>query len=125
METFMTSLRKLLGLPRWSRTVLCLGMLATLIAACSVLFDTGRNQCQSDTDCDVFSKQYTCQAGLCSDLGPRGCYAGTPSSTDPDTLQSQFKNQCSRAQVVPFDDCGRLGMCHPTDLLPSTITPTG
>jgi ABC-type phosphate transport system substrate-binding protein len=112
-------------LSRWSCAVLCLGSLATLIAACSVLFDTRRDQCESDTDCDFINKQYTCQAGLCSDLGPRGCNAGTPSSTNPDTLQLQFKNQCSRAQVVPFDDCGRLGMCHPTtDQLPPTIAPT-
>src|SRR5882672_7172985 len=109
----MTSLRKLLGLSRWSRAVLGLGMLATLITACSLLFDTRRDQCESDTDCDMFSKEYTCQAGLCSDLGPRGCSAGTPSSTNPDELQSQFKNQCSRAKVVPFDNCMRLGMCHP------------
>jgi ABC-type phosphate transport system substrate-binding protein len=120
----MTSLRKLLRLSRWSRAVLCLGLLATLITACSLLLDTGRDQCQSDTDCDMFSKQYTCQAGLCSDLGPRGCYAGTPSSLDPDMLQVQLKNQCSRAQVVPFDNCVRLGLCHPNDTLPSVIMPT-
>jgi ABC-type phosphate transport system substrate-binding protein len=124
METVMTSLRKYLGLSRRSRAVLCLGLLATLITACSLLLDTGRNQCQSDTDCDFISKQHTCQAGLCSDLGPRGCYAGTPSSTNPDELQSQFKNQCSRAQVVPFDNCARLGMCRPTDPLPAAIAPT-
>jgi ABC-type phosphate transport system substrate-binding protein len=124
METFMTSLRKLLGLWRWSRVVLCFGLLATLITACSLLLDTGRNQCESDTDCDFISKQYTCQAGLCSDLGPRGCYAGTPSSTDAPTLQLQFKNQCSRAQVVPFANCERLGLCHPTDQLPPAIMPT-
>lgn len=121
----MTSLRKLVGLSRWSRVVLGLGMLATLITACSLLLDTGRDQCQSDSDCDFISKQHTCQAGLCSDLGPRGCYAGTPSSTDPAELQKQFKNQCSRASVVPFDNCVRLGMCHPTDQLPPTIVPTG
>jgi ABC-type phosphate transport system substrate-binding protein len=120
----MTSLRKLLGLSRWSRAVLGLGSLATLITACSLLLDTGRNQCQSDTDCDIFSKQYTCQAGICSDVGPRGCYPGTPSSTDALTLQSQFENQCSRAQVVPFANCERLGLCHPTDQLPPAIMPT-
>lgn len=120
----MTPLRKLLGLSRWSRAVLCLGLLATLITSCSLLFETGRNQCQSDSDCDTFSTQYTCQAGLCSELGPRGCYPGTPSATNPDELQLQFKNQCSRAQVVPFSNCDRLGLCHPTDQLPSAIQPT-
>ena len=119
----MTSLRKLLGLSRWSRAVLGLGMLATLITACSLLLDTGRDQCQSDSDCDFISKQHTCQAGLCSDLGPRGCYAGTPNSMNPDELQKQFKNQCSRATVVPFDNCVRLGMCGSASSLPPTIMP--
>lgn len=120
----MTSPRKLLGLLGWSRAVLCLGLLATLFTACSLLLETGRNQCETDSDCDVFSKQYTCQAGLCSDVGPRGCYAGTPSSADPDQLQLQFKNQCSRAQVVSFSNCERLGLCRATDALPPAIMPT-
>jgi ABC-type phosphate transport system substrate-binding protein len=120
----MTSLRNLLGLSRWSRAVLGLGMLATLITACSLLLDTGRNQCRSDTDCDTFSRDYTCQAGICSDVGPRGCYPGTPSSTSPDELQLQFKNQCSKSKVVPFANCERLGLCHPADQLPTTIMPT-
>jgi ABC-type phosphate transport system substrate-binding protein len=123
METVMTSLRKLLGLSRWSRAVLGLGMLATLITACSLLLDTGRDQCQSDSDCDFISKQHTCQAGLCSELGPRGCFSGTPSATDPVELQKQFKNQCSRASVVPFANCERLGMCGSADPLPPLITP--
>jgi ABC-type phosphate transport system substrate-binding protein len=120
----MTSPRKRLGLLHGSRAVLGLGLLATLITACSLLLDTGRNQCESDTDCDFISKQHTCQAGICSDLGPRGCYAGPPSSTNPAELQSQFKNQCSRAQVVPFANCERLGLCRATDELPPAVMPT-
>lgn len=113
----MTSPRKLLGLPRWSRAVLCLGLLATLIAACSVLLDTGRDQCASDKDCDIFPGQPVCHAGVCTGVGPRGCYFGTPSTPD------QFANQCTTADYVPFDNCNRLGLCSPGAQPPAAITP--
>jgi ABC-type phosphate transport system substrate-binding protein len=113
----MTALRKLLGLSRWSRAVLCLGMLATLITACSLLFDTGRDQCASDTDCNGFPNQPVCHAGLCVGVGPRGCFFGTPSTPD------QFGNACTTATSVPFDNCQRLGLCSPGAQPPPAVTP--
>ena len=113
----MTSLRKLQGLSRWGRAVLCLGLLATLIAACSVLLDTRRDQCESDQDCDGFPGQPVCHAGLCMALGPRGCFFGTPSASD------QFANQCTTADYVPFDNCKRVGLCSSGAQPPGAITP--
>jgi len=48
-----------------------------------------------------------CSQGLCvnSGLGPLGCFAGTPATND------QYLNACTTAQNMPFDNCGRLGLC--------------
>lgn len=113
----MASARRLFGFSRWHHAALCFVLLATLVAACSLIFDRGPDQCSHDTDCATFGEHLTCQAGVCSQLGPSGCYAGTPQSSD------QFAIQCSKAQCEPFDNCQRLGICHASDPLPNLVTP--
>ncbi|HEX3758633.1 MAG TPA: hypothetical protein VHW23_07995, partial [Kofleriaceae bacterium] len=115
----MTSLRRLIVLSRWNRAVLCLGMLASLIAACSVLFDHDRDQCATSHDCEAFPGHPVCQAGVCiaSHLGPDGCFFGTPSTSD------QFANRCSTSSCEPFDNCARLGLCKSADQPPPAIAP--
>jgi hypothetical protein len=113
----MASARRLFGFSRWHHAALCFVLLATLVAACSLLFDHNGDQCSHDDDCAAFGDHTTCQAGVCSKLGPSGCFPGTPTTSD------QFAIQCSEAQCEPFDNCGRLGICHSSDTLPSTIQP--
>ncbi len=93
----------------WRKRCLGLTMAALIMAsaACSVLLDHNAAQCQTDGDCARFGEHPTCQGGVCvsSGLGPEGCFYGTPQS------QADFENQCSTAACVPFDSCGRMGLC--------------
>ncbi|HET9623807.1 MAG TPA: protein kinase [Kofleriaceae bacterium] len=43
-------------------------------------------------------------------LGPRGCVRHAP------VQPSDFANQCTTAQTVPFDNCARLHLCDPAAL---------
>lgn len=84
-----------------------LAVIAMFAAACSVLIDDDKAQCAVDEDCVSFGGRPSCQRGLCvaSNLGPEGCFLGTPSTPE------QFANQCSTAQCEEFDNCARLGLC--------------
>jgi hypothetical protein len=77
------------------------------VTSCSFVLDQNETQCSTDSDCEHFGGHPSCQAGVCtaSGLGPDGCFFGTPSA------QSDFANQCTTAQVIPFDNCARLGLC--------------
>jgi len=90
-----------------------------MIAACSVLFDRTRDQCESDKDCESFGGHPYCQSGVCvaSNLGPKDCFFGTPSTPE------QFANQCSTASCEAFDNCGKLKLCSATDEPPAPISP--
>jgi len=115
----MTSTRKLTGFARAARAVVCLGLATTLVAACSLLLDSGKNQCDVDDDCAVYGGHPACRANICvaSNLGPPGCFAGTP------TTPAEFANQCSTARCEPFDNCARLGLCAAGATLAPAITP--
>jgi ABC-type phosphate transport system substrate-binding protein len=52
-----------------------------------------------------------------SNLGPAGCFFGSPSKPE------EFANQCSTAACEAFDNCDRLGLCKPSDLVPDPIQP--
>lgn len=114
----MIPLRKLFS--RWHRAVLCLGLLATLVAACSVLLDHDKSQCNNDGDCaTAFGGHPFCDNHVCvqSGLGPDGCFAGVPSTPQ------EFANQCSTSRCVAFDNCARAGMCKTGDVVPPAIQP--
>jgi hypothetical protein len=91
-----------------------------LLSGCSVLVDREADQCKSDADCAIFGGHPYCKQGVCvaSGLGPPGCFFGTPSS------QADYANACTQSQCVPFDNCGRLGVCTPQNTIPATIDPT-
>jgi hypothetical protein len=89
-------------------------------AGCSVLLDHDSAQCKTDADCEHFGGHPYCQQGVCvaSGLGPDGCVIGTPQS------QSDYLNACTTSACVPFDNCGRLGLCGGESTVPSTVDPT-
>ena len=95
---------------------------AGLLAGCSLIIDKSETQCETDSDCEHFGGYPTCQAGVCvpSGLGPDGCYFGTP------TAQDEFADQCTTAETMSFDNCGRLGLCDQTSLtaaMSTVVTP--
>ncbi|MEO7734347.1 MAG: hypothetical protein ABIY55_25545, partial [Kofleriaceae bacterium] len=59
-----------------SRTLLLL--LLAAIPACTFVVDRSTSQCEVDADCAHFEGNLTCQQGVCSSLGPQGCFHGTP-----------------------------------------------
>ncbi len=98
---------------------ICLaGLAMLLVAACSVLFDHKSEQCSTDSDCAAFGGHPYCQQNVCvaSNLGPDGCFFGTPSAP------SDFANQCSTATCGAFDNCDRLGLCN-GEAPPAAVTP--
>jgi ABC-type phosphate transport system substrate-binding protein len=116
----MISLRKLASFSRWQGAVLCLGLLATLVAACSVLLDHDKNQCNTDGDCAaVFGGRPFCDNHVCvaSGLGPDGCFSGVPSTPQ------EFANQCSTSRCERFDNCKRIGLCKTGDAVPPALPP--
>jgi len=113
------SSQRLTVFSRWHRALLCLGLTATLVAACSVFLDHSKSQCDGDGDCAAFGGHPYCQDHVCvaSNLGPDGCFSGTPATP------GDFANQCSTAKCVPFDNCARLGLCKPGDQVPMAVSP--
>jgi len=91
---------------RWAATMAAATLVTT--GACSVLLDHSATQCQSDSDCAKFGEHPYCQQGVCvsSGLGPADCFYGTPQQS------SDFLNQCTVAECLPFDNCQRLGLCN-------------
>jgi len=89
-------------------------------SGCTFLVDRNGQQCSVDADCDKFGGHPSCVSGVCmpSGLGPEGCFVGTP------MMQTDYLNACSKAETVPFDNCGRLGMCDSSMQWPTTIDPT-
>ncbi len=94
-------------------------VIAMFAAACSVLLDDDKAQCAVDDDCTSFGGRPLCQRGLCvaSNLGPEGCFLGTPSTPE------QFANQCSTSQCEEFDNCARLGLCANAEPPPNVPPP--
>jgi hypothetical protein len=89
----------------WTRgvaTALLLGC-----GACTLLLDHSATQCHADSDCEAFGNHPYCENGACvpSGLQPRDCFYGTP------RRPQDFLNQCSTAQCLSFDNCGRLDLC--------------
>lgn len=115
----MGSLRRRIPLARWHGAILGAGTLALFAVSCSLIFDRTSTQCATDDDCKSFGPHPYCRQGVCveSNLGPEGCFAGTP------TTPAEFANQCSRAQCETFDNCARLGLCEPGAQLPPAIQP--
>src|SRR5262245_10464728 len=76
-------------------------------AGCSFTLDKKTTQCSVDSDCDHFGGHPMCSQGVCvpSGLGPAGCFFGTPSN------DTEFGSQCSTSDTIPYDNCGRLGLC--------------
>lgn len=95
--------------------------LVTALAAasgCTFLVDHDGKQCSTDADCDHFEGGLTCQSGVCSEFGPRDCFEGTP------TTQLEYLNACSRSSNLPFDNCGKLGLCDESAALPKNTAPS-
>jgi hypothetical protein len=96
-----------------------LAALLGALSGCSFILDTNANQCMQDSDCWHFDATYPkCVQGVCvpSGLGPPGCFYGAPSTA------TQFENQCTTAQCIPFDNCARLGLCD-GGTLPALVHP--
>jgi hypothetical protein len=87
--------------------------------ACTLLIDRSSTQCQSDSDCAKFGSHPFCQSGVCvaSGLGPSNCFFGKPQQPQ------EFLNQCSNAQCLSFDNCGRLGLCSGGDFSAPLVAP--
>jgi hypothetical protein len=88
------------------------------LAGCSVVVDRKAAQCEVDADCAAFDGFPTCLEGVCSALGPAGCFQGAP------TTQAEYLNACSTSRCVPFDNCEMLGMCSADGPLPATTEPS-
>ena len=93
-------------------------VLLAAIPACTLVVDRSTSQCEVDADCAHFEGNLTCQAGVCSTLGPAGCFQGEP------TTQDEYLNACSSSSHVAFDNCAKLNMCDPSAALPATTTPS-
>lgn len=95
-------------------------LIATLAAVggCTLVVDRNRDQCDSDTDCESFGPGLTCRSGVCSSLGPAGCFEGKP------TTQLEYLNACSESSHVDFDNCAKLGMCDKGAPLPENMNPS-
>jgi hypothetical protein len=94
------------------------GAAMTASAGCSLLLDRS-GQCKTDDDCTQFGGHPFCQGGVCvpSGLGPDGCIIGKPAS------QTDYLNACTTSACVPFDNCGRLGLCG-SQAVPASVDPT-
>ena len=95
-------------------------LLVLLTGGCSLIVDHNGSQCTIDADCLHFGGHPYCKSGVCvaSGLGPDGCFAGTPQTTQ------DYLNACSIAECVPFDNCARLGLCDSSMQMPATVDPT-
>lgn len=104
---------------RWYHLGSCFALLGLCAAACSVLLDKDKQQCQSDADCDHFGGHPYCVNNLCvaSNLGPDGCFFGSA------TTAEQFANQCSTAECDSFDNCARAGLCGSNAMPPAAVDP--
>lgn len=102
---------------RWATAMAAATLVTT--GACTVLLDHNATQCQSDSDCAKFGEHPYCQQGVCvsSGLGPAGCFYGTPQQS------SDFLNQCSTAECLPFDNCQRLGLCNGQTNMSAPLVP--
>lgn len=90
------------------RGALLAGVAILLVSgACTALVDRNATQCHVDGDCAHFGGHPLCQGGVCvqSNLVPANCFLGTPQQP------GDFLNQCSMAECLSFDNCGRLGLC--------------
>src|SRR5687768_14484704 len=89
-------------------------------SGCSLILNNDSAQCVTDEDCVRFGGHPFCQNGVCvpSGLGPEGC---TVTKTGK---QTDYLNACSAASCVPFDNCGRLGLCGTKPTAPATVDPT-
>jgi hypothetical protein len=95
-----------------------LGVLLALAASgCTFVVDRETSQCKVDADCAQFDGMLTCQAGVCSAVGPAGCFPGEP------TTQLEYLNACSTSSNVPFDNCAKLGLCSADTPLPASVDP--
>lgn len=105
--------------------------LGTLVAisACSLVVDTNKDQCSTDSDCHTAGA--VCSDGVCAltkgDGGPDT--DGTPGDASLDCTpkvpvsQSDFLNEtCTSAQCIDFDNCARIGICDGATL-PALVTP--
>ncbi len=108
---------------RRTRAVALAAMLP-LSGACSVAIDRNDVQCTTDSDCTKFETadvQHAifCRQGVCveSNLGPKGCFAGTPTSP------TEYLNACTEAKSLAFDNCARLGICLTGSPLPEPMAP--
>src|SRR5690349_3101961 len=77
---------------------------------CSFVLDKDKTQCTADADCVHFGGHPSCQEGVCvaSGLGPEDC---VPDNPKVQKTQSDYLNACSTSKCVPFDNCGKLGLC--------------
>jgi hypothetical protein len=114
------------GLGRGRRWPLWTWSLVGLVShlSCSWLVDSSALQCRSHADCRARGSGYdTCSPdGVCVHgttpqnngpdpaAAPPGCFRGTPQN------DSDFLNQCTRAQFLKFDNCERLRLCDDTTI---------
>jgi ABC-type phosphate transport system substrate-binding protein len=121
MAAQVALMRRIMVLSSGYRVAVSLLLCATQLAACTLVLDRDKNQCSSDNDCVGFGGHPACQNNVCVEtgLGPDGCFFGTPKTP------AEFANQCSTATYEPFDNCERLGLCGPDDVLPQPTMPPG
>lgn len=100
--------------------------LTMVLAACSLILDTKKDQCTVDGDCAKFGSTSKCVSGVCSQSsttlpdGAPSSDAGTDGSLpdgacipkEPKTSREDFLNEkCTDSKCIPFDDCARVGLC--------------
>lgn len=128
--------------PRYFTWFTVLVALFAATAACSLIIDKDKTNCNTDADCAHYAAGAVCRDNLCvegtnvdgggeggpgdggsegatdaSCQGRDGCFCGTP------TTNEQFLNQCTTAECIPFDNCDKLGTCDGG--FPGTVTPEG
>jgi hypothetical protein len=104
-------------LRRWSTAMSAGAVFCS--AACTLLLDRTRTQCEADADCAKFGGHPFCRGGWClaSGLGPSDCFYGTPQQ------QQDFLNRCTNAECLSFDNCMRLQLCGGAGSIPPPIAP--
>lgn len=102
--------------------------LTMVLAACSLILDTKKDQCTVDGDCAKFGSTSKCVSGVCSNTSntlPDGATPPNDSGTDgsvlpdggclpkePKSSREDFLNEtCTDSKCIPFDDCARVGLC--------------
>lgn len=103
-------------MPHFPPSRLVWAALLLLLTACSLVVERRSQQCETDGDCAQFNNGSVCQQGACVLASQGTCFSGEP------TKPEQFRNRCTTADCLPFDNCARVGLCGSASL-PALVAP--